>query len=173
MVLSQLTDGEPFDIVQNCVGDATAGAEAWRRLHKRYDPATGSRKRVLLRSTIAPPRVHMSELGQALEKWEELVSRYESRKDACGVREKIPEDVKMAAIEAMVPQDLEKHLLYSQPRMTDYETMRAEITLLLEARTGVRMKYHTLNIKPERIPMDVDSFVRAGKGTGKGNCFNC
>ena len=166
--LSQLTDGESFDITQN--SGAGNGLEAWRRLHRRYDPATGGRKRVLLRSIINPGRCRLEDLGSALERWEELVVRYERRRDDSGRRSQVPEDIKMAALESLVPEDLEKHLFLNQSRLGTYELLRREITSYLEARTGVKMKGINVRDKPrEHDPnaMDVDSMVRDLKGRGK------
>ena len=51
-VLQQLCEEEPFDIVTNC-GKGN-GLEAWRRINRRYDPATAGRKRALLKHIITP-----------------------------------------------------------------------------------------------------------------------
>ena len=47
-VLRATTEGIPFDLVENC--PTGSGLEAWRSLHRRFDPATGSRKRVMLQA---------------------------------------------------------------------------------------------------------------------------
>ena len=65
--LQQLTTGEPFDISRN-VGKGN-GLECWRKLSRRYDPATGGRKRNLLRQILTPGRCLLEDLGQALERW--------------------------------------------------------------------------------------------------------
>ena len=51
--LMALTSYETNDIVANSRNNPL---EAWRRLKKRYDPATGGRKRNLLRTIISPGR---------------------------------------------------------------------------------------------------------------------
>ena len=63
-VLAHLCEGESWSIVQNC---GRNGLEAWRRLHRRFDPLTGGRRRNLLRAIMAPQRVEMEELGSALQ----------------------------------------------------------------------------------------------------------
>ena len=52
-VLQNLLEGEAFTIVHNC--PKGNGMEAWRKINKRYDPATGSRKGSLLRHILSPP----------------------------------------------------------------------------------------------------------------------
>ena len=42
--LRSTTEGTPFDVVDNT--SSNSGLEAWRLLHRKYDPATGGRKRV-------------------------------------------------------------------------------------------------------------------------------
>ena len=50
-VLMTLLEGESFDIL---VGSGSGGGlEAWRRLHKRWDPLTTGRARGLLRETLS------------------------------------------------------------------------------------------------------------------------
>ena len=51
--LIQLTEGESLSIVKN---SKKSPYEAWRRLKKRFDPATGGRKRNLLRTILNPRR---------------------------------------------------------------------------------------------------------------------
>ena len=51
--LQMVTQKEPFAIVINC---GTNGCEAWRRLTRRYDPATASRKRTMLKTVISPQK---------------------------------------------------------------------------------------------------------------------
>ena len=59
--------------------------EAWQRLHKRYDPTTGGRKRNLLRTIISPGRCSLLELQVGIGHWESYVSRYEKKmKDKVG-----------------------------------------------------------------------------------------
>ena len=56
--LLHLTEGDANDLV--CNSD-TCGAEAWRKLHRRFDPLTGGRIRNLLRSLISPQRCTKAE----------------------------------------------------------------------------------------------------------------
>ena len=188
MALAQLTECEAFDITQNSgIGN---GLEAWRKLHRRYDPTTGGRKRNLLRAIISPGRCRLEELGQALEKWEEMVVRYERRRDDQGRRELVPEAIKMAALESLVPEDMEKHLLMNQSRLGSYELLRREVVAYMEARTGVRIKAISVQSKKDKTKdpnaMDIDGFVKGSKGKGKeggnekghgrgkdGACFVC
>ena len=166
LILSQLTDGEAFDIVVN--SGKNAGFEAWRRLHRRYDPATGGRRRNMLREIIGPGRCKQDrDLQPAIERWEDLVVRYERK-----AGKSLDDDLKMAALEAMAPTELERHLLLNTARLTTYSAMREEVYLYMETRAGIRMKQehvtHTGAADPNA--MDVGSFVggKAGKGKGKG-----
>ena len=171
-VLSQLTFGEGFDIVNNVPG--RCGLEAWRKLHKRFDPTTGGRRRNVLRAIINPTKVTVDQLSGAIERWEELVRRYESKK-VHGVQRTMDEDIKMAAFEALLPAELATHVTMNSARLATYAAMRAEVVLILEAKTGVKMKSSVGTGSggagqggPD--DMDVGSFGKAkgGKG-GKGN----
>lgn len=169
--LTQLTDGESFDIVVNA--GAGNGLEAWRKLHRRFDPATGGRKRNLLRGIMNPGRCKFSELGAGLVKWEEMVKRYEARKNDKGVRETLSEDLKMSSLESLVPEDLEKHLLMNQSRLKTYELMREEIVAYVEARHGMKIQDARIQ-QTTNNAMDVDALAKGswgkdGKGKSKGN----
>ena len=112
--LQQLTSGEPFDLTQNV--EKGNGLECWRKLARRYDPSTGGRKRNLLKQVLSPGRCKMEELAGALERWEEAVTRYSRRKDDLGNRESLSDSVKMAALESLLPVELEEHIMLNQSR---------------------------------------------------------
>ena len=176
--LQQLTTGEPFDLVTNVSADSHGGFECWRKLFRRYDPATGSRKRNLLRAILNPGRASMNELQAAMERWEEMAMRYERRRDENGNREQLTESIRMAALESLLPEELENHVQLNMSRLTDYETLRREITQYLEVRTGARIRDAPVNVAPtgggrKKSPddMDIGSMQQKGKGGkhGKGS----
>ena len=106
--LMALTFDESFDITVGA--GAGEGIEAWRRLAKRWDPLTAGRARSLLRDILAPQRVKLPELQAALERLEEQMRRYTGRRDASGAYHPLAEDIKMSSVEALLPEDLEKHV---------------------------------------------------------------
>ena len=53
VALQSFTEGESFDIV---LGATPHGVEALRRLIRRWDPASGGRRRVILRQIVQPER---------------------------------------------------------------------------------------------------------------------
>ena len=196
-VLRATTEGGPFDLVENCA--TGAGLDAWRSLHRRFDPATGSRKRVMLQALTNPERASYETLQGALERWKALRSRYDRKKDQFGSREALPESLAMNALEKLVPKELETHLMLNYARFKTFEEMEKEVVNFMEAKTGSRMIVSSNFSKPSGgssgpVPMDVDSLVKVvsgnivsivkkgGKGDGKGNankikfdgnCDNC
>ena len=87
-----------------------------------------------------------------------------------------PEDILMAALESLVPTDLEVHLQMNSSRIETYDAMRAEVLAFIESRTGSRMTETKVH-KHDKIrddPMDLDSVVK-GKGKNKfsGSCYIC
>ena len=82
-VLMTIVEGESFNIL---VGSGSReGLEAWRRLHKRWDPLTTGRARGLLREILPPGRASAKhvELQGAVERLEDLMRRDTQRQDAC------------------------------------------------------------------------------------------
>jgi hypothetical protein len=165
--LRALTDGESFDIVNNV--KAGNGLEAWRKLNKRFDPSTGGRRLNLLKAIMSPGKSKMEDLGSCLEKWEEQVGRYQKKKDSDGNRAVVSNDMKMAALEQLVPDELEKHLLLNRARLKSYDAMREEVITYFESVTGSKIK-ETAVQKRSKNPdaMDVDSLQKGGKGSKSG-----
>ena len=71
-LLSSLTHGESEDIV---IG-SKSGHEAWRKLHKRWNPLTAGRERNILRAVLNPERVKSwDSVRAAIEQLDDLVRR--------------------------------------------------------------------------------------------------
>ena len=117
---------------------------------------------------LSPGRCKLEELAGALERWEEAVKRYESRKDDDGHRERLSDSVKMSALESLLPTELEEHVLLNQSRLSTRELLRREIASYLEARAGSRLRGAPVLSKAQRDPnaMGVGAVVRALKGKG-------
>ena len=132
MVLSALTDGESFDVVMSAGGDR--GIESWRKLHRKWDPYTAGRARSLLREILSPSRVKLPELMGAIERMEDLVGRYCGRRDAQGNVHTLAEDIRMSSLEALLPNDLEKHVQLNRSRLNSYGVLREETKTYCECR---------------------------------------
>ena len=97
--------------------------EAWRRLHERYDPTSGGRKRNILRAIIFPGRCSLQELQAGIERWETYAPRYEK------VKGKMDDEIKRAGLESLVPEELEKHLIFNSTRLKTFEDACSEIVV--------------------------------------------
>ena len=75
----------------------------------------------------------------------------------------LDEDVKTAALEALVPRELEQYLAMNRARLITYEQVRSEIQAYVEARRS-QFAFQTVAAKNTSDPMDVGSF---GKGSKK------
>ncbi|CAK0857642.1 unnamed protein product [Prorocentrum cordatum] len=161
VALQTLTEGESFALVMNT--PKGNGAEAMRKLIRRWDPASGGKRRVLLKQIMNPQRCTLSDLYAKLEEWEELIRRYE-RKKADGMGKVVDDDVKVAALETMVPEELELHLAMNKRRLDTSEKVVEEIRSFLEP----RQSQGALLRRKRGDPMDVDSLYKGGKGKSKG-----
>ena len=171
--LMALTDGESFDLV---VGSGEGqGFEAWRKLNRRWDPVTAGRSKNLLKGILNPGKAKLSELAGAVDRLEDLMRRYCSRRKPDGSMATLDDDIRMAALEAMLPDALENHVQLNRARLDTYAKLRAEIMLYTEAKAGTAMKEGTRVSQGYgdgggQAPMDVDSFQQKGKyGKGKGD----
>ena len=114
-----LTSYEPNDIVASSRKNPLG---AWRRLQKRCDPTTGGRKRNLLRTIISPGRCSLLELQAGIERWEFFCFWYEKK-----IKDKLDDEIKLAGLEALVPEELEKHLILNSNRLRTFEDARLEV----------------------------------------------
>ena len=112
--------------------DSGEGLEVWRRLYKRWDPLTTGIARGLLREILSPGRVKLVELQRAVERFENLMRRYTQRRDERnGQRHTLAEDIRMAALEALLPEEFDRHC---QLAILMYPTQ--ESLLLLQLNTN-------------------------------------
>lgn len=162
--LRSTTEGTPFDVVDNT--SSNSGLEAWRLLHRKYDPATGGRKRVMLNALTTPDRATYETLAGALERWRALRARYNRKKDQFGKREELPESLAMNALEKLVPKDLEQHLQLNYTRFKTYDQMEEEVRVFVEAKTGAKMTISNnfSQSSSEAVPMDVGALIDAVRG---------
>ena len=63
---------------------------------------------------------------------EDLVRRYSSRRDAQGNAHHLAEDIRMSSLEALLPDDLEKHVQLNRARFTSYGVLREEVKTYCE-----------------------------------------
>ena len=95
-------------------------------------------------------------------------ARYERGKSDGTTTAALDEDIKTAALEALVPTELEQHLAMNRARLITYGQVRNEIQAYTEARRS-QFAFKSVAAKNTPDPMDVESFGD-GKGTkGKGN----
>eukprot|EP00971_Amphidinium_carterae_P263424 5226408-Amphidinium_carterae.1 len=144
-----LTEGEAFDIV---LGSASCGAEALRKLIRRFDPSSGD---------FDTACAKLEGLPLALERWDDLVRRYEKRRAGGDPAQTLDGDIKVAALEALVPVELEQHLAMNRARLPTYDKVRAEVDGYIDAKVSqgaIKGSKHQ-----QGDPMDVDTFVRGNK----------
>ena len=147
--------------------------EAWRRLQKRYDPTT----RNLQRTIMSPGWCSLLELHAEIERWESYLSRYEKK-----MEDKLDDEIKLAGLESLVPEELEKHLILNSNRLRTFEDARLEVVTYVEAKFGLRIRDSKPSDSGSRghsDPMDVDAVNSLSSGKGKGSssprdgCFKC
>ena len=107
VALLALTESESFDVV---LGAAPSGLEPSRLLVRRWDPLIGGKHRAPLRYSWLEIDANCKIIPAGLEKWEELVRRCEKSKSSGTTTTALDDDIKAAALEALVPSELEQHL---------------------------------------------------------------
>ena len=123
-VLMTFVEGESFDTL---VGSGSGeGLEAWRRLHKRWDPLTTARG--LLRETFSPGGAKLGGLQGVVERLKDLMRRYTQRRVARkGQRHTVAEEIRMVALEALLPEELERHCQLQRSQLDTHQKLREEV----------------------------------------------
>ena len=122
--LSALTSSEADDTVANWRENPL---EAWRRLQKRLDPTTGGRKGNLISKIIFLGRCSLLELQAWIERWESYVSRCQKK-----LKDTFDDEIRLVGLEALVPEELEKHLIVTSNRLRTFEDVRLKIVTYVE-----------------------------------------
>ena len=157
--LMALTSHEANDLVAN---SRMNPLEAWRRMQKRLDPTTGGRTRRLLRMIISPGGCSLSELQTVIEPMG--IMRVALRKK---LKDTLDDEIKLASLEALVLEELERHLMPNSNRLRTFEDARLEIVTYVEAKFGLRIRVS----KPSETaagghsdPTDVDAINSLASG---------
>ena len=119
-----------------------------------------------VREILSPLRVKLPELMGAIERMEDLVRRYSGRRDAQGNVHSLAEDIRMSSLEALLPDDLEKHVQLNRAKLHSYGVLRDEIKTYCESRghAARNAKQKGSSHPGGDDPMDIGAF---GKGKGK------
>ena len=130
-ILGTIVKGESLQILYN---SNFSGAEAWRKLAKRFSPTTPMRGMQLLLATLSPGRVKkMEEISGAINKWETKVLALQR-----DFKENLSEKMKPAILVSMLPKELQDNLVQQADKMTDYKTTKDRIISIVEAKMAMR-----------------------------------
>jgi hypothetical protein len=171
IILAQLCEGEAFDIVKN-VSDQN-GAEAYRRLCRRFLGKTRGKRLHLLRKGVNPPKVKkLAEVLGSIEKWEIHVQRLKA-----DFKEELSDGLKVGILLEMLPQDVSDHLAQKIADDDNYADVKEMVLRYVENKSdaeGVAMDLSAVNDNEAVNEEDGELYYMKGKGKGKGGpCFVC
>ena len=75
------------------------------------------------------------------------------------MKDKLDDEIKLAGLESLVPEELEKHLILNSNRVRTFEDARLEVVTYVEAKFGLRIrdsKPSDTSSRGHSDPMDVD-----------------
>ena len=107
------------------------------------------------------------------------MSRYEKK-----MKEKLDDEIGLADLDSLVPEEMEKHLILNSYRLRTFEDARQEVVTYVEAKFGLRIRDSRPSDTSSRgksDPMDVDAVnsLSLSSSEGKGSssprdgCFLC
>ena len=172
---------EALDIVKNTPG--RNGAEAWRKLSKRYAPTTPLRGMYLMMQVVGPKRAGSpQEVASSVEKWETHVLTLER-----DFKERLSDPLKTAILLSIVPKDLQDTLVQHTVKFDNYQEARDRVMTVAESKILLKNP-HAMDVgkeeyegpeqdwddQGEQYEYDLDA---AGKAGGKNRkpicCFKC
>ena len=83
------------------------------------------------------------------------MSRYEKK-----MKDRLDDEIKLAGLESLVPEELEKHLIRNSNHLRTFEDARLEVGTFVEAKFGLRSrdsKPSDTSTRGHSDPMDVDA----------------
>ena len=106
------------------------------------------------------------------------IERLESMFVAFGKKltDKLDDEIKLAGLEALVPEELEKHLILNSDRLRTFEDARLEVVTYLEAKFGLRIrdsKPSDTGARGHSDPTDVGAVNSLSSGKGEGSPSPC
>jgi len=130
-VISTTVKGEPLQLLHNCDFN---GAEAWRRLSKRYSPSTPLRAMQLMIQVVNPGKSkHMKDIPSHIDRWEARVLALER-----DFKETVGSKMKAAILISMLPADLQNALIQQADKYEEYGPTKEKIISIVEAKLAMK-----------------------------------
>ena len=167
--LQQFCIKAAWKIVNN--GTPNDGLEAWRRLHREYDPIGPVRRVQLLRAIHNPEMVEKNEnLGKALEECQTKKRQYEEFTDDQGQPCRVSNDALIAAMFQLMPRSLEDQFLMQGDEERGFDAIFNKLAAYANSKASMaKAKKQPGQPRQDYTPMDVSGFG----GKGRGDCHNC
>jgi len=130
-IISTTVKGEALQLMHNC---GYNGAEAWRRLSKRYSPSTPLRAMQLMLQAVNPGKCRsLKEVPSQLDRWESKVLALER-----DFKEKMSSKMKSAILISMLPSDLQNALIQQAEKYEEYVPTKEKILSIVEAKIAMK-----------------------------------
>ena len=88
------------------------------------------------------------------------------------MKDKLDDEIKLAGLESLVPEELQKHLILNSNRLRTFEDARLEVMTHVEAKFGLRIrdsKPSDTSSRGNSDPSDVDAVNSLSSSKGKGS----
>jgi len=130
-VISTTVKGEPLQLLHNCDFN---GAEAWRRLSKRYSPSTPLRAMQLMIQVVNPGKSkNLKDIQSHIDRWEARVLALER-----DFKETVGSKMKAAILISMLPADLQNALIQQADKYEEYGPTKEKIISIVEAKIAMK-----------------------------------
>ena len=130
-LISTMVNGEPLQLMHNC---GYNGAEAWRRLAKRYSPSSPMRMMQLMMQVVAPEKAKsVKDLPNMIERWEARTLML-----AKDFNETVSSKMKAAILISFLPAELRDALIQQADKLIEYIPTKEKVMAIVEAKMAMR-----------------------------------
>ena len=153
--LVNTVEDEAYGIIRN-INKKIQGFESYRRLYKQYDPSDPAANKRMRTQFYHPPQdIPLNNLRQAIESWETLGTKLETR-----TGERITDEVKIITVATMCPPNLKEHLSLNCASLNTYNEHLNVILTYVDQ--------HTANAREQGAAPYAFQMGTKGKGKEKG-----
>ena len=130
-IISTMVQGEALQVLHNCDYN---GAEAWRRLSRRYSPSTPLRAMQLMLQVVNPGKAkNVKEIPGIVDKWETRVLALER-----DFKENVGSRMKAAILISILPNDIQDALIQHADKYEEYQPTKEKILSIVDAKMAMR-----------------------------------
>ena len=159
-LLVMKTEGTAWGFVDNCDGQ---GFDAWRVLHREYEPITRRGKNRLLKKILFPTKAgRYDDIPRSETEWEQHIAKYRAV-----TSKNVDPDILLAAYENMLPEKLSEAIDALPDEITDLHKMKEYVRRQVHAKVHADVIAKAGSKDVNHVGGEVDSDPEVNQGEAR------